>query len=62
MNTTGAGDSFVAAFLYGKCRGWDVETCARFANAAGTIAVESRGANGAVRSEAQVRMRMEAVR
>lgn len=62
VDTAGAGDSFVAAFLYGKCRGWDVETCARFANAAGAIAVESRGANGAVRSEAQVRMRMEAVR
>lgn len=62
VDTTGAGDTFAAAFLYGKCRGWDVETCARFANAAGAIAVETRGANGAVRSEAQVRMRMEAGR
>lgn len=59
VDTTGAGDTFAAAFLYGKSRGWDTVTCARFANAAGAIAVESRGANGAVHSEAQVRARME---
>lgn len=58
VDATGAGDTFVAAFLYGKSRGWDTERCARFANAAGSIAVESPGANGAVRSEAQVLERM----
>ena len=58
VDATGAGDSFVAAFLHGKARGWEVERCARFANAAGAIAVEQSGANGAIRSERQVLERM----
>ena len=59
VDTTGAGDTFVAAFLYAKSRGWDIERCARFANAAGSIAVERVGANGAIRSAEQVLRRME---
>lgn len=58
VDTTGAGDAFVGAFLHGLGRGWDVETCARFANAAGAITVEFTGACGAIRSEAQVLARM----
>ncbi len=59
VDTTGAGDTFVGAFLYAKTRGWDIGTCARFANAAGSIAVEHIGANGAIRSARQVLQRME---
>ena len=59
VDTTGAGDTFVAAFLYAKTRGWDIERCARFANAAGSIAVERAGANGAIRSAEQVLRRMD---
>ena len=58
VDTTGAGDSFVAAFLYAKTRGWDIERCARFANATGAITVENTGANGAIRSAGQVLQRM----
>ena len=58
IDTTGAGDTFNGAFLHAKARGWDVESCARFANAAGAISVEVPGANGAIRSEAQVLERM----
>lgn len=58
VDTTGAGDTFAGAFLHALCRGWDAETCARFANAAGAIAVETPGACGAIRSEAQVLERM----
>jgi len=58
VDTTGAGDTFVAGFLYGKTRGWDIRRCARFANAAGSIAVEHTGANGGIRSEEQVAARM----
>lgn len=58
VDTTGAGDNFVGAFLYAKTRGWDIEKCARFANAAGSIAVEHPGANGAIRSAEQVVARM----
>ena len=59
VDTTGAGDTFVGAFLYAKTRGWDIETCARFANAAGSIAVEHPGANGAIHSAEQVLQRMK---
>ena len=59
VDTTGAGDTFVAGFLYAKTRGWDIRRCARFANAAGAIAVEHTGANGGIRSAQQVEQRMQ---
>lgn len=59
VDATGAGDTFVGAFLYAKTRGWDVGRCARFACAAGSIAVEHPGANGAIHSAGQVLLRME---
>jgi sugar/nucleoside kinase (ribokinase family) len=59
VDTTGAGDTFVAGFLYAKTRGWDIRRCARFANAAGAIAVEHTGANGGIRSAQQVEERMQ---
>jgi len=59
VDTTGAGDAFTGAFLHAKAKGWDVETCARFANAAGSVSVEVPGACGAIRSEAQVLERMK---
>lgn len=61
VDTTGAGDSFVAAFLYAKSRGWDITHCARFANAAGAIAVEHAGANMAITSAQQVLNRMRGI-
>ena len=59
IDTTGAGDTFVGAILYAKSRGWNVERCAEFACAAGSIAVEHAGANAAIQSEAQVLVRMQ---
>lgn len=59
IDTTGAGDAFAGAFLHAKAKGWDVETCARFACAAGAVSVEVPGACGAIRSEAQVLERMK---
>lgn len=59
IDTTGAGDTFVGAFLYGVSRGWDLPACARFANAAGSIAVEHPGANQAITSLQQVLDRVE---
>ena len=43
VDTTGAGDAACGAFLYGYCRGWDTERCARLANAAGGLTVGARG-------------------
>ena len=39
LNVIGAGDAFVAGFLYGYLRGWDWHKCARFGNATGAIVV-----------------------
>ena len=58
IDTTGAGDTFVGAFLYAKTRGWDIHRSALFANAAGSIAVEHTGANAAITSAQQVLERM----
>jgi len=43
VDTTGAGDSFMAGFLCGISRGWDVFLSAEFAN---TVAAQSIGAVG----------------
>jgi len=48
VDTTGAGDSFVAGFLAGLSRGWDLRACADFANAAGALCVMQTGATQGV--------------
>jgi sugar/nucleoside kinase (ribokinase family) len=44
IDALGAGDCWVAGFLTGLVRGWDLEQCARFANAAGACCVTALGA------------------
>lgn len=44
VDETGAGDAFVAGFLYGRLAGWSFEQSARFANAAGAVAATAIGA------------------
>lgn len=43
IDTTGAGDSFVAGFLAAKLRGFDLKTSLKVANAAGALCVEKVG-------------------
>ncbi len=43
VDPTGAGDTYDAAFLVGLLRGWDLPRTARFANAAGALAVTRLG-------------------
>ena len=38
-NTVGAGDCLLGGFLVGLARGWNLETCARYAVACGTAKV-----------------------
>jgi sugar/nucleoside kinase (ribokinase family) len=54
VDTTGAGDNFVAGFLTGVLKGWDLEQCGMFANAAGALCVQNMGATTSVRSFDQV--------
>jgi len=44
VDSTGAGDAFVAGLLYGKLAGWPFERAARLANAAGALATTAVGA------------------
>ncbi len=49
-DTTGAGDSFVAGFLYGISKGFSLEECARFGNVTASCVVEGMGATYGVDS------------
>jgi sugar/nucleoside kinase (ribokinase family) len=50
VDTTGAGDAFVAGFLAGLSRGWDAAECARFACATAAFAIGALGATDGVPS------------
>lgn len=50
VDTTGAGDSFVAGFLMGVTQMWDLRRCCQFANACGALSVMEIGAGGSIRS------------
>ncbi|MGI9860623.1 sugar kinase [Moorella naiadis] len=49
VDTTGAGDSFVAGFIAGLVKGWPLEQVARFANAVGALATTGLGATAGVK-------------
>lgn len=57
LDTTGAGDSFVAGFLYGKNLGKDILSCVKLGCAAGAIGVEAVGATTAMKDAAQLMRR-----
>ena len=44
VDTTGAGDSFAAGFLYGLSKGLELSDCGLYGNACGALAVEQLGA------------------
>ena len=50
VDTTGAGDNFVAGFLTGAAKGWDLRSCCEFANAVGSLCVQKVGPTAAVES------------
>jgi sugar/nucleoside kinase (ribokinase family) len=50
IDALGAGDAFVAGFLAGLVRGWDLEGCARFAVAVGASCVTALGATTGVKT------------
>jgi len=58
-DTSGAGDAFVAGFLYGLARGWAMEQCARFATATAAFCVQAIGTTTAIPSAARVLEFME---
>ncbi len=48
VDTTGAGDSFVAGFLTGVLRKWDMRECARFAGAVAAMNIRAVGATAGI--------------
>ena len=50
VDTTGAGDSFVAGFITGLTKGWNLYECGKFANAVGTHCVMAAGASTGIKS------------
>jgi sugar/nucleoside kinase (ribokinase family) len=54
-DTTGAGDCFHAAFLYGILFDWNLQRCLEFASAASAILVQKIGARGGLPSLLEVK-------
>ena len=50
VDSLGAGDAWAGGFLCGLVHGWDMERCARFANAAGACCVQALGATTGIRT------------
>jgi sugar/nucleoside kinase (ribokinase family) len=50
IDTTGAGDAFVAGFLTGVLKGWDLKRMGYLANAVGALCITAMGATTGVRS------------
>jgi sugar/nucleoside kinase (ribokinase family) len=54
VDTTGAGDSFVAGFITGIVNGWDFKRCGNFANAVGAHCVMKVGASEGIKSKEEI--------
>lgn len=53
IDALGAGDAYVAGFLAGVVRGWELDRCAWFANAVGACCVTALGATTGVKTFAE---------
>ncbi len=54
VDSTGAGDVFHGAFLYGLCKGWELERILDFSNAAAALNCTELGARGGIRPVDQI--------
>lgn len=59
IDTTGAGDTFTACFLYALGQGMELPECGKFANAGASLCIEQIGAAGAIQNVAQVMERYQ---
>lgn len=60
IDAVGAGDAYVAGFLTGLLKGWDLEKTTKFANAVGALCVTAIGATTGVKSLEETLRFMEA--
>lgn len=62
VDTTGAGDVFHGAFVYGLFqKDWSIGRCLRFANIAGALACTRYGARGGIPSLSEVTQKMQQI-
>lgn len=54
VDTTGAGDCFHAAYLFGYQQGWNITRCLYFAHAAAALSIQHMGARGGLPTREQV--------
>lgn len=59
IDTTGAGDSFCAGFLYGLANGMCMEECCRLGNAVGTFCVGAVGATCGIKGYKEIKAFMD---
>lgn len=59
VDCSGAGDSFCAGFLAGLYHGWDLRTCASFANAVGAHCIVHIGTTAGIRSMQEILLFMK---
>ncbi len=62
IDTTGAGDGFVAGFMWGLGRGMDIEDCCRAGNATSSLIVEHFGTQGIIKGPEQVQERINQIK
>ena len=62
VDTTGAGDSFAAGFLWGLSQGLPLYDCGCYANASASCSVEQTGATEGIRSLEEVQRRYRLIR
>jgi len=48
VDTTGAGDVYHGAYIYGLLKGWDMKTCMRFASATSALKCRVMGARAGI--------------
>jgi sugar/nucleoside kinase (ribokinase family) len=59
VDTTGAGDAFHGAYLFGLLQGWDAGETASFANAVAALNCRALGGRGGLSTLAKARALME---
>lgn len=59
LDSTGAGDVFHGAFIYGLCRDWDIQKILDFSNAAAALNCTAIGARGGIRGVDEILDLME---
>jgi len=60
VDTTGAGDVYHGAYIYGLLKGWNMKTCMRFASATSALKCRSMGARAGIPTLNQVTRFLEA--